>query len=317
MASVTPPYIGRFAPSPTGPLHAGSLLAAVASYLDAKAHQGQWLLRIEDVDRLRTVSGATDSILSTLEAHGLHWDGTVSYQTHNDGRYQAALNQLARQQQVFYCDCTRAALRQHGPAYPGFCRTRKSANYINATRHQPASHAIRFEVGDTPVGFIDRILGSQDFSLAALSDFILRRRDSLFAYQLAVVVDDAEQGINNIVRGADLLPSTPWQIALQQALNLPQPQYAHLPLLIHADGKKLSKQTGARAVDDNQAGYNLCQVLMQLGQPIPKQGQQLPVAELLQWAITHWQIKAVPNTNIAANTSTHANTNANSNVTSR
>ena len=294
-------HIGRFAPSPSGPLHSGSLLAAVASYVDAKAHNGQWLLRIEDVDRHRTVDGSRDSILNSLEQHGLHWDGTIEQQTDNDGRYEAALTQLQQQQRVFFCQCTRTALKQIVGPYPGTCRAEKSSRYIAATRHQPASHALRFECGEATITFTDRILGRQSFELAQLGDFILRRRDSLFAYQLAVVMDDAEQSVTSVVRGADLLSSTPWQIALQQALNLPTLDYAHLPLITDANnGHKLSKQTGAKGINNATAASNISLALTQLGQQLPEQAHRLSVNQLLEWAIEHWQINRVSKTAIIA-----------------
>ena len=294
-------HIGRFAPSPSGPLHSGSLLAAVASYVDAKAHNGQWLLRIEDVDRHRTVDGSRDSILNSLEQHGLHWDGTIEQQTDNDGRYEAALTQLQQQQRVFFCQCTRTALKQIVGPYPGTCRAEKSSRYIAATRHQPASHALRFECGEATITFTDRILGRQSFELAQLGDFILRRRDSLFAYQLAVVMDDAEQSVTSVVRGADLLSSTPWQIALQQALNLPTMDYAHLPLITDANnGHKLSKQTGAKGINNATAASNISLALTQLGQQLPEQAHRLSVNQLLEWALEHWQINRVSKTAIIA-----------------
>ena len=294
-------HIGRFAPSPSGPLHSGSLLAAVASYVDAKAHNGQWLLRIEDVDRHRTVDGSRDSILNSLEQHGLHWDGTIEQQTDNDDRYEAALTQLQQQQRVFFCQCTRTALKQIVGPYPGTCRAEKSSRYIAATRHQPASHALRFECGEATITFTDRILGRQSFELAQLGDFILRRRDSLFAYQLAVVMDDAEQSVTSVVRGADLLSSTPWQIALQQALNLPTMDYAHLPLITDANnGHKLSKQTGAKGINNATAASNISLALTQLGQQLPEQAHRLSVNQLLEWALEHWQINRVSKTAIIA-----------------
>lgn len=291
------PYIGRFAPSPTGPLHEGSLLAAVASYTDAKANHGQWLLRIEDVDRFRIVSGASQCILTTLEQHGLYWDGEVQYQTDNNDRYQAALDQLQHQQQLFFCHCTRTMLRQHPGPYPGFCRTVTAAQYLPATAQQPASHAIRFACADECIHFSDRILGPQSFELTELGDFILRRRDSLFAYQLAVVIDDADQSITHVVRGVDLLPSTPWQIALQKALNLPSLNYAHVPLITKANSHhKLSKQTGAKAISNKNATSNICLALHQLGQKLPEEAHTLTPDQLLTWAIDHWKITAIPTT---------------------
>ncbi len=291
-------YVGRFAPSPTGPLHLGSLLAAVASFLDARANNGKWLLRIEDVDSLRTVPESTQQIIHTLESHGLFWDGEVQFQTTNNAAYQAALAQLQAMQRVFYCDCTRASLSGAGP-YPGRCRRNKTATYTLATRHQPASHAIRFECGKTTVEFNDRILGKQSFQLQPLGDFIVRRRDSLFAYQLAVVIDDADQGVSNVVRGADLLASSPWQIELQQALGLPQPLYAHLPLLLHAKSNdKLSKQTGAVAIDNRTAISNLIKVLTLLGQELPDLANHLLPTELLNFATIRWNIDKIPKTAI-------------------
>ena len=292
-------HIGRFAPSPSGPLHSGSLLAAVASYVDAKAHKGQWLLRIEDVDRHRTVKGSRDSILNSLEQHGLLWDGPIEQQTDNNDRYEAALEQLHQQQRIFFCQCTRTTLKKIAGPYPGTCRAEKSSHYAAATRHQPASHALRFECGEETIDFTDRILGSQSFELSQLGDFILRRRDSLFAYQLAVVIDDAAQSVTSVVRGADLLNSTPWQIALQQALGLPLMDYAHLPLITDANkGDKLSKQTGAKAIDNTTAASNICLALTQLGQPLPEQAHRLSVNELLEWAINYWQIEQIPKTAI-------------------
>jgi len=269
--------------------------------VDAKAHNGQWLLRIEDVDRHRTVTGSRDSILNSLEQHGLHWDGSIEQQTDNDDRYEAALTQLQQQQRVFFCQCTRTALKQIAGPYPGTCRAEKSSRYIAATRHQPASHALRFECGEATITFTDRILGRQSFELAQLGDFILRRRDSLFAYQLAVVMDDAEQSVTSVVRGADLLSSTPWQIALQQALNLPTLDYAHLPLITDANnGHKLSKQTGAKGINNATVASNISLALTQLGQQLPEQAHRLSVNQLLEWAIEHWQINRVSKTAIIA-----------------
>lgn len=306
-------YIGRFAPSPTGPLHQGSLLAALASFLDAKAHDGKWLLRIEDVDQHRTAHGASQAICETLEAHQLFWDGTPIIQSDRDARYIEILQQLAAQDRIFYCNCSRKLLKQHSGPYPGSCRKHKQAHYRLATATEPASHAIRFDVGHKQPRqeqFIDRILGPQSFDIEALGDFIIRRRDSLFAYQLAVVVDDADQGITDIVRGADLLDSTPWQILLQRALGLKSPRYAHLPLLVNsADQSKLSKQTGAPAIDNSQVVTNVLRALHQLGQALPivppsvtstapnkrssLQDQQL-VRDILAHAIAHWDAHKIP-----------------------
>lgn len=287
--------IGRFAPSPTGPLHHGSLLAAVASYLDIKSRHGSWLVRIEDVDSSRTVSGAADTIRHCLQAHGLQWDGDVVYQTDRESAYSAALQQLADIDAIFYCDCRRADLRQHvGAAYPGTCRFRRHATYRPATPQLPANYAVRLEVGDRIVRFDDALLGPQSFRMAELGDCVIRRRDSLFAYQLAVTIDDAWQGVSDIARGVDLLHSTPWQICLQQSLGLPRPTYMHLPLLVHSDGaSKLSKQTAAPPVDPGAAVQNLCQILVWLGQPLPD-AQPKHCTALLAWAVEHWSRDAIP-----------------------
>lgn len=286
------------------------MLAAVASYLDAKAVNGQWLLRIEDVDRHRTVRGATEAICRSLEAHGLFWDGEIVAQTDRDARYEAALQKLAEADRIFYCNCTRKKLRAEAGPYAGHCRSRRRCNYQPATPDAPASHAIRFDTSGlaSPV-FHDRILGQQQLDLQALGDFIVRRRDSLFAYQLAVVVDDAEQGITDIVRGADLLESTPWQIVLQRVLGYSTPRYAHLPLLVHAkDGAKLSKQTGATTLHDQQASANLLRALAQLGQVLPpgngpavKQGGLPAPAQILAFATQHWDCSKIPRQPINSN----------------
>ena len=288
------PYIGRFAPSPTGPLHAGSLFAALASYLDAKANNGQWLLRIEDVDTLRNVEGACEMIIQSLRNHGLNWDGDVLYQADKGDYYQTGLDRLTSQDQVYYCDCTRAKLREHPGPYPGFCRQKKKVAYVDASAHSPASHAIRLHCGEQQYSFNDRILGPQSFNMHMLGDCILKRRDSLFAYQLAVVMDDAAQAITHVVRGADLLESTAWQIALQQSLNLPPVNYAHLPVITLANStQKLSKQTGAAALNDQCPNKNLLRALQQLNQPLPLNPEQLPIQAIITWAIEHWDIEKI------------------------
>lgn len=254
----TPPYRGRFAPSPTGALHLGSLCTAVASWLDARAAGGSWHLRIEDIDPPREVPGADTAILKCLEAHDLGWDGPVLFQSQRFNAYAAALDQLAQAKLTYPCDCTRRALRERGGPYPGTCRVRPSP--------PPGPHAIRFRVPDEPVCFEDRLHGRHCETLPSRSgDFVLKRRDGLWAYQLAVVVDDAAQGITDIVRGEDLLDSTARQIALQRALAYPTPRYFHLPLVVDAAGQKWAKQTGAPALDDSQARSNLHRALTLLG----------------------------------------------------
>lgn len=247
------PYVGRFAPSPSGPLHAGSLVAAMAAYLDARLHGGRWLLRIEDVDEARTVAGAEQDIKTALIVLGMHWDGPVLVQSQRRQHYLQAIERLA--QHVYLCACTRreiadsrTAMAADGAAvYPGICR--------NGLAPGKTARALRVRVPDPgedmeQIRFMDRWLGAQTQHLAAdTGDFVLRRADGFCAYQLAVVVDDAEQGVTHIVRGADLLESTARQIYLQHLLGYTTPAYLHVPLLRHTDGEKLSKQNGAQALD--------------------------------------------------------------------
>ena len=239
------PYRGRFAPTPSGPLHFGSLVAALGSHLEAKSRQGEWLLRIEDVDPPRVVAGAADAILRTLEAFGLEWDGPVMRQGQRGEAYRTAFDELSRLGLVYACNCSRKQLAEtarrglDGPVYPGTCR---------AAHH--GGGAWRFHVSEARVAFRDALLGHVACDLAGeCGDFVLRRADGVYSYQLAVVVDDAEQGVTHVVRGADLLTSTPRQIALQEALGLPTPEYMHLPVVLDAHGDKLSKQTLASPVD--------------------------------------------------------------------
>ena len=263
---MTNAYISRFAPSPSGPLHLGSLLAAVAGWLDARAAGGQWLLRIEDIDPPREPAGAKDWILEALDAHGLHWDGEPMLQSSRDAAYRAALAHLANAGMLFRCTCTRQDLRAHGGVYPGTCRDRGMARLPTGT-----PHALRVRVPDgdaARIRFEDRLRGSSEFDLAAdQGDFIVRRKDGLWAYQLAVVVDDAEQGITDVVRGVDLLDSTPRQIHLQRLLGLPTPRYLHLPILVDQRGDKLSKQAGATGLELSDPRANLARALGWLNLP--------------------------------------------------
>ncbi len=274
-----PQYIGRFAPSPTGPLHFGSLVAAVASYLDAHAHQGQWLVRMEDVDTPRCVPGAADSILRTLEAFGLHWHGSVLYQSERSAAYQAALDQLIAQGHAFPCACTR---KEIGDApYPGTCRE---------GLHGKAPRAYRLRVNSECISFEDRLQGPYSAHLETeCGDFVLLRADGLWAYQLAVVVDDEAQGVTHVVRGADLLDSTPRQIHLQRCLGYRPLSYLHVPVALGQHGEKLSKQTLAPALDNNYAPHLLRQALRFLGQDAPA----LPLSELWAWAREHWGLDAL------------------------
>jgi glutamyl-Q tRNA(Asp) synthetase len=278
--------VGRFAPSPTGPLHLGSLLTAVASYLDARADDGAWHLRIDDLDRPRNAPGAADEILHILDAHGLHWDGPVTYQSRHGERYVAALEALARDGCTFQCTCSRSRLRGHR-VYPGTCRDGR----VETGR----AGAIRLRVGDIRIEFDDRIQGFYGQDLASdVGDFVVRRRDGLCAYPLAVVVDDATLGVTHVVRGADLLDNSPRQILLQRALALREPAYAHVPVVVDRRGDKLSKQTGARGIAASDSGANLCRVLSLLGQnPGAELAKEAPAA-ILKWAKQNWRPCAIP-----------------------
>lgn len=289
----SPSYIGRFAPSPTGPLHFGSLVAALASWLDARAAGGQWLVRMEDLDRPRCEPGAAGTILRQLETYGLAWDGEVLVQSQRDAAYAAALDALKESSAVFPCACTRSQLaaaprNDEGEIiYPGTCRDGLPAGQVG--------RAWRVRVPDVDIHFHDRIHGELQQNLAGeVGDFVVKRADGLFAYQLAVVVDDAFQGITHIVRGADLLWNTPRQIYLQNRLGLPTPVYAHVPLITNAVGQKLSKQTLAPALPDDQRGAALALALTVLGHPPPTELADAEPSELLAWASTHWQIENVP-----------------------
>lgn len=242
-----PAYRGRFAPTPSGPLHFGSLVAALGSYLDARAHGGAWLLRIEDVDPPRVVPGAADGILRSLEAYGFEWDGPVLRQSRRAETYQAAVERLVREGRVYGCRCSRKQIQEQavpgvdGPVYPGSCRGRPAT----------ADAALRLAVPDARIAFDDALLGHVACDVAReCGDFVLKRADGVFTYQLAVVVDDAEQGITQVVRGADLLTSTPRQRVLQEALGLAAPAYLHLPVVLDDRGEKLSKQTLAAPIAD-------------------------------------------------------------------
>jgi glutamyl-Q tRNA(Asp) synthetase len=266
----------------------GSLVAAVASFLQAKSSNGQWLLRIEDLDQARTQKGATDSILRCLEAHGLHWDQAVSYQLQRQAFYAEALQQLINQDCVFYCNCSRRILRQaHAHIYPGTCRTRRHPR-------NPQDYALRIQVPDQEIAFQDALLGWQSQNLAReVGDFVIRRADQVYAYQLAVVVDDQWQHISEVVRGADLLDNTARQIFLQRQLSYDTPQYMHVPIVRNKQGEKLSKQTGAKAVDNRQALTNLLQAMAFLGQApaAPIRADINDVQSFWQWAIPAWKSK--------------------------
>jgi glutamyl-Q tRNA(Asp) synthetase len=256
-------YVGRFAPSPTGPLHFGSLVAALASYMEARSAKGKWLLRMEDLDKPREQHGAADAILRALDAFGLHWDGAVEYQSRRSPLYHAALERLRAH--TYPCGCTRSEIADSALAidgarvYGGNCRDGLSSGKTARTIRIRAEGQIRF---------VDRVQGEQAKGLERdVGDFVLWRADGQFAYQLAVVVDDAEQGVTEVVRGADLLDSTARQIYLQQRLGYPVPRYLHVPVAVNAAGEKLSKQTGAAAVDLALRGDALRRAFVFLGQP--------------------------------------------------
>lgn len=274
-------YIGRFAPSPTGPLHFGSLVCALGSYLDAVAHGGRWLVRMEDLDPPREEPGAAERILHSLEAHGLHWQGPLEWQSKRHALYQEALQQMAARGLTYPCHCSRAQIRAAGHDNHS-CRQRGE---------QPGPSALRLKCAGTQENFHDLWRGPQHQQID--EDPILKRRDSLFAYMLAVVVDDIHQGITHIVRGADLLECTGTQQQLFRLLGAVPPQFGHLPLVIGPAGQKLSKQNHAAALDDNRPGKNLCTALNFLGFHTPQDLAREEPAHILKWAAARWQRKQV------------------------
>lgn len=287
-----PGYVGRFAPSPTGPLHFGSLVAALASWLDARAAGGRWLLRIEDIDAPRTQAGAADSILRTLDRLGLHWDGGVVRQSARQEYYRNAVERLTRAGHTYPCGCSRKEIADSGLGlapdgalvYPGTCRHGIAPGKV--------PRALRVRTAPEPIAFADRIQGRIEQSLERqIGDFVVWRADGQYAYQLAVVVDDAEQGVTDIVRGADLLDSTARQIYLQRLLGYPTPRYAHVPVAVDPRGEKLSKQTGAAPVDERSGEAPLRRALEFLGLRLP---ETVPGDDLLAGALAGWTVEAVP-----------------------
>jgi len=282
---------GRFAPSPTGPLHFGSLLAALASYLDARHAGAEWLVRMEDLDPPRAVPGAADDILRTLEALGLHWNGRVLYQSRRGAAYQEAVDRLAAAGLSFVCGCTRRDIAElghpgpEGPVYPGTCRDGLPPG------REPRS--VRMRVDDRVIRFHDRLQGDQVQELAReVGDFVIQRADGPFSYQLAVVVDDGAQGITDVVRGADLIRSTGRQILLQESLGLPRPRYLHIPVAVDPGGRKLGKSLGAPAIAGRHAASLLHAALELLGQRPPEAGAD--PADLLAWAVRNWNPGRLP-----------------------
>lgn len=286
-------YRGRFAPSPTGPLHFGSLVAAVGSFLEARAHDGAWLVRMEDLDPPRVAPGAADDILRTLEACGLHWDGAIAYQSARSEAYHGALHRLRDTGLVYPCACSRREIADsaiagtEGPVYPGTCR--------GGMAPDRGARAWRLDTRGAAISFEDALQGRAAPRLDdEYGDFVLYRADGAYAYQLAVVVDDAGQGITDVVRGADLLGSTPRQIYLQRLLGLPQPRYAHLPVAVNAQGEKLSKQTLAPPVGAVRPVPALVAALVFLGQQPPEELGRATVGDLWDWALEQWDLARVP-----------------------
>lgn len=278
-------YRGRFAPTPSGPLHFGSLVAALGSYLDARAAGGTWLVRIEDIDPPRCPPGNDSIILRQLEAFGLHWDGSVQWQRHRGAHYQQALDQLIEKKLAYPCSCSRKQWQAFS-IYPGWCRN----GLRDATK--PIAWRLRSDLAQRPIAWQDRLFGFQQFDPACLGDVVLKRKDQLWAYQLAVVVDDAQQHITDVVRGVDLLDNTPWQCQIQSALGLPSPRYLHLPVIVTNDGQKLSKQNLAPALpkDSRSIRRQLFYALRMLDQSPPDTLIEEPPTTQLRWAITHWSL---------------------------
>lgn len=273
------PYVGRFAPTPSGPLHFGSLVAALASYLDAKAHDGLWLMRIEDIDPPREQPGASDTILQSLEAFELYWDGDVMYQSQQNERYQHQVDQLLEQGLAYRCQCSRKQLTGN-TVYPNSCRKNPPP--------ADAECAIRLKT-EGIFSIEDRIQGHCQWPMDQVGDFIIQRRDRLFAYQLAVVLDDVEQGVNQVVRGYDILESTPRQLQLMQHLQITPPVYAHIPVIVQANGQKLSKQNLAPAIDSTEKHQLLLRALAALQIFPDREVQAASYSDILRWAISQWQ----------------------------
>lgn len=280
-------YVGRFAPSPSGPLHFGSLLAAVASYLDAKSNEGLWLVRMEDLDPPREPVGTADLILQQLHDFSMQWDSDVLYQSDRLGIYQEILEQLQKEELCFPCDCTRGQIKLMANAYDGSCRRKKDL--------PKQEYALRVKVEDITIDINDLIQGNYSQNLATdVGDFVILRKDGLFAYQLAVVADDEYQNISHVIRGMDLLDSTPRQVFLQQKLNYRQLQYGHIPIVINDSGQKLSKQHFAAPINSSEACTLLVKALGYLGQKPDKELLLETPEKILQWGSENWDIQAVP-----------------------
>ena len=286
-------YIGRFAPSPTGPLHFGSLVCALASFLDARHQAGRWLVRVEDIDPPREISGSTATILQQLTDHGMIWDGELLYQSTRTAAYRDAINYLQNSAAAYNCDCPRQRITALGGIYDGYCRDRQVIDNAAVRLQVPAESA-------ATVGFRDLIMGDYSHNLSAeAGDFVIQRRDGLFSYQLAVTVDDQFQNISHIIRGADLIDSTPRQIYLQNCLGYfsgttAPITYGHLPMATNAEGQKLSKQNHAAALIVGEESQNLWLALEWLQQQPPAELKYESVAGILDWAIANWTMNSIP-----------------------
>ncbi|MDO3721801.1 tRNA glutamyl-Q(34) synthetase GluQRS [Marinobacter sp. chi1] len=282
----TPVYRGRFAPSPTGPLHFGSLVTALASYLEARVKKGCWLVRIEDLDPLREPPEATGQILTSLNAHGLIPDEPIRYQSRRHDAYQASIDRLLKSGRAYRCACSRKQLKANDGRHPAQCREMSAVE-------EGEAHAIRFALENEFSRWEDHLLGPQEQTVTAeLDDPVLLRKEGFFAYQLAVVVDDIDQGITDVVRGSDLLDMTAQQQQIYRALNTSPPNWLHIPVILNEQGQKLSKQTHAPALDDDRAARNLFEALQALGQMPPPQLAHASPADILEWGIVHWHRQA-------------------------
>lgn len=283
-------YIGRFAPSPSGPLHFGSLIAALGSYFQAKSQQGKWLVRIEDLDPPREMVGADTLILKTLENYGLYWDDDVVYQSHRHHIYQAQIDEWLQTGRAYYCQCSRKQIKQDGGFYLGHCRNKNNLD--------PLKSAVRLYQKEPVQSFHDEILGQVNIpSLLAHEDFIIKRRDGLFAYNLAVVLDDIAQGVTQVVRGQDLIEPTGRQISLYKTLGCKPIRYLHLPLALDEHGNKLSKQNHAPAILTEKKEQTLAQAMLFLGFKLPQGYQDATHLELLSWGVKHWKVEQLTHTN--------------------
>ena len=288
-------YVGRFAPSPTGSLHFGSLLAAVASYLQAKKNQGKWLVRIEDLDPPREIQGSASDILKQLEQHGLTWDDSVFYQSDQIDHYHDVLQSLRTKNLVYNCTCTRQRISELSGIYDGKC-SQQNLPKIDASSRFSINRGLKaISHNSDELGFTDSVMGEFHQSLNNdVGDFVVLRRDGLISYQLAVVIDDYHQGITEIVRGFDLLDSTPRQILLQKCLNHSTPNYVHIPLALNSLGQKLSKQHFAKALMVGNESEQLWLALDWLKQNPPIELRQSSTGEILAWATAHWNLSCIP-----------------------